>query len=43
MVNLYMKYEVLFIPSADEDLNYYRAREQRIILDAVEEYLEKDA
>ncbi len=38
-----MRFEVRFVPSADEDLDYYQAREQRIILDAVGKFLEADA
>ena len=29
-----MKFEVKFVPSADGDLDYYEAREQKIILNA---------
>lgn len=38
-----MKFDVCFVPSADIDLDQYTAREQAIILDAVEECLEFDA
>jgi mRNA interferase RelE/StbE len=38
-----MKFEVKLVPSADEDLNFYGTRDQRVILDAVEEFLELDA
>ncbi|MBI5525534.1 MAG: type II toxin-antitoxin system RelE/ParE family toxin [Deltaproteobacteria bacterium] len=38
-----MKFDVRFVPSADEDLGYYQVREQRIILDAVGRFLEVDA
>ena len=38
-----MRFEVRLVPSADEDLDYYQAREQRIILDAIEKLLEVDA
>jgi mRNA-degrading endonuclease RelE of RelBE toxin-antitoxin system len=38
-----MKFEVEFVPSADQDLESYTVREQRIILDAVAEFLEVDA
>ena len=38
-----MKFEVLFVPSADEDLGCYQAHEQRIIRDAIGEFLEVDA
>ncbi len=38
-----MKFEVKLVPSADEDLDFYGAREQGVILDAIEEFLEVDA
>ncbi|MCX7014941.1 MAG: type II toxin-antitoxin system RelE/ParE family toxin [Candidatus Sumerlaeota bacterium] len=38
-----MKFDVRFVPSADEDLAHYHAREQKIILDAIEKFLEADA
>ncbi len=38
-----MKFEVKLVPSADADLDFYPAREQRVILDAIEEFLEVDA
>ncbi len=38
-----MRFEVTFVPSADQDLDVYPAREQRIILDAILEFLEADA
>ena len=38
-----VKFEVKFVPSAIEDSDYYRAREQRIILDAIERSLQSDA
>ena len=38
-----MKFSVRFVPSADEDLDYYQAREQRIILDGIGTFLEADA
>jgi len=38
-----MEFEVSFVPSADEDLDCYKAREQRIILDAIAEFLQSDA
>ena len=38
-----MRFEVKLVPSADQDLESYAAREQRIILDAIAEFLEVDA
>ena len=38
-----MRFEVKFVPSADKDLESYAVREQRIILDAIAEFLEVDA
>lgn len=38
-----MKFSVQFVPSADEDLDYYQVREQRIILDGIRTLLEADA
>ena len=38
-----MKSEVKFVPSADGDLDYYEAREQKIILNAIVEFLGVDA
>jgi mRNA-degrading endonuclease RelE of RelBE toxin-antitoxin system len=38
-----MRFDVEFVPSADQDLESYSVREQRIILDAVAEFLETDA
>lgn len=38
-----MKFTVRFVPSADEDIAYYQAREQRMILDAIGKFLETDA
>ena len=38
-----MRFEVRFVSSADEDLDHYVAREQRIILDAIGKFLESDA
>jgi mRNA-degrading endonuclease RelE of RelBE toxin-antitoxin system len=37
-----MRFAVTLVPSADEDLDYYKAREQRIILDAIVEFLQVD-
>jgi len=38
-----MRFEVKFVPSADQDLESYTVREQRIILGGVAEFLEVDA
>ena len=38
-----MKFEVKFVPSADGDLDYYEARKQKIILNAIFEFLGVDA
>lgn len=38
-----MKFEVKFVPDAAQDLESHTAREQRIILDGVSEFLEFDA
>ncbi len=38
-----MKYDFRFIHSADEDLDYYEVRQQKIILDAIEKFLRFDA
>ncbi len=38
-----MKFKCAFVPSADQDLAYYKVREQRILLDAVRRFLEVDA
>ncbi len=38
-----MKFEVRFVQSADQDLESYTAREQRIILAAITDSLEADA
>jgi mRNA interferase RelE/StbE len=38
-----MNFDIRFTPSADADLDYYEAREQRIILSAVERCLRYDA
>jgi len=37
-----MRFDIRFVPGADEDLDRYNAREQRIILDAIEEFLGTD-
>ena len=38
-----MRFEVKLVPSADQDLESYTVREQRIILGGVAEFLEVDA
>ena len=38
-----MKFDIRFTPNADEDLDYYQVREQRIILDALGKFLQFDA
>ncbi len=38
-----MMFRCTFVPSADGDLAYYKAREQRMILDAVRRFLDVDA
>ena len=38
-----MKFEVKLLPDAEEDLNYFTAFEQRIIMSAIKEYLSVDA
>lgn len=38
-----MEFEISFVPSADEDLDCCKAREQRIILDGIEEFLQSEA
>jgi mRNA-degrading endonuclease RelE of RelBE toxin-antitoxin system len=38
-----MRFEVKLVRSADQDLESYAVREQRIILDAIAEFLEVDA
>ena len=38
-----MKFEVTLSPDAEEDLNYFTAFEQRIIMSAIKEYLSVDA
>ena len=38
-----MKFELNFVQSAIEDLDYYKVREQRIILDAIEGFLRSEA
>jgi mRNA-degrading endonuclease RelE of RelBE toxin-antitoxin system len=36
-------FEVKIVPGAEEDLGFYEVRDQRIILDAIGEFLEVDA
>ena len=38
-----MEFDVRFVPSADEDLGCFTAREQRVILDAIVRFLAQDA
>ena len=38
-----MRFEVRLVPNAERDLDFYTAREQRIILDAICKFLEVDA
>jgi mRNA-degrading endonuclease RelE of RelBE toxin-antitoxin system len=38
-----MRFEVKFVPSADQDLESYTVREQKIILGGIAEFLETDA
>jgi mRNA-degrading endonuclease RelE of RelBE toxin-antitoxin system len=38
-----MKYTVIILPSADADLTYFKAHEQRIILTGIATYLTDDA
>jgi len=38
-----MRFEVEFVQSADQDLESYTVREQRIILDGIAEFTEVDA
>ena len=38
-----MKSSICSTPSADEDLDWYSAREQKMILDTAEKFLEVDA
>jgi mRNA interferase RelE/StbE len=38
-----MRFEVEFVPSADQDLESYTVRERRIILAGIAEFLETDA
>jgi mRNA-degrading endonuclease RelE of RelBE toxin-antitoxin system len=38
-----MRFQIVFTPGAEADLCYYRAYEQRVILDAIRTYLETGA
>jgi mRNA-degrading endonuclease RelE of RelBE toxin-antitoxin system len=38
-----MRFEVRFVPSAEQDLGFYPVREQNVILDAIARFLEADA
>ena len=38
-----VKFEVKLVPSADGDLDYFKAHEQKAILDAISRFLEVDA
>ncbi len=38
-----MRFEVRFVPSAAQDLEFYTVREQRVLLDAMAEFLEIDS
>ena len=38
-----MKFEVKLVPSADGDLDYFKAHEQKAIIDAISKFLEVDA
>jgi len=38
-----MKFDVKLVPSANRDLDYYNAYEQKIILDAISKFLGTDA
>ena len=38
-----MKFEIKLVPSADGDVDWYKASVQRIILDAIGQFLENDA
>jgi len=38
-----MKFSVRFVPSADEDLDYYEAGARMVILDGIGKFLEADA
>ena len=38
-----MKFQICFTPSADADLDYYDVRQQRMIVDSIEKFLQVDA
>ena len=38
-----MTFAIRFVPSANEDFEYYEVRDQRIILDAIRKFLVTDA
>jgi len=38
-----MRFNIRFTPSADRDLDHFRAYEQRIVLDGTKRYLREDA
>ena len=38
-----MRFEVKLVPSAEQDLDYYKAHDRRIILDGISTFLVMDA
>lgn len=38
-----MRYRITFVPSANNDLDFFRAHEKKIIFDGILRFLEKDA
>ncbi len=38
-----MRFHINFTPDAEDDLEYFKAYEQRIIIDAIKQYLYEDA
>jgi mRNA-degrading endonuclease RelE of RelBE toxin-antitoxin system len=38
-----MLFQVIFIPSAETDLDFFKVSEQRVIVDAIRTYLQVDA
>ncbi|MBN1900039.1 type II toxin-antitoxin system RelE/ParE family toxin [Candidatus Sumerlaeota bacterium] len=38
-----MRYKITFVPSANNDLDYFRAHEKKIIVEGIVRFLEKDA